>query len=42
VEHGVVAQKQLDGFVVLVKAHHYMAQFSLLFIQELIDLSLIF
>jgi hypothetical protein len=42
VEHGVVAQKQSDGFVVLVKAHHYMAQFGLLFIQELIDLSLIF
>jgi hypothetical protein len=35
VEHGVLAQKQSDGFVMLVKAHHYVAQFGLLFIQEL-------
>jgi hypothetical protein len=36
VEHGVLAQKQLDSFVMLVKAHHYLAQFGLLFIQELL------
>jgi hypothetical protein len=35
VEHSVLTQEESDGSVMLVKAHHYLAQFGLLLIQEL-------